>query len=201
MFSYIKYYFIELVIRLVTLNYFVIRRIVSSSIDRHFEDVKTIKVLDLGCGNGTLSSFFHKKGYVGFDIDMMAIKIAKISKRGYRFITADATDFSLDTKFDLILVSGVLHHLNDRDFALTLKRMKTHLKKNGKALLIEATWPIHKWNFLGKLLRRLDQGKYVRSLARYTNLIKPHFKILEKYNKIGGLVDYAVIVVAHKENI
>ncbi len=85
------------------------------------------RVLDYGCGNGDMSFFCSEHGAetVGIDISETSVQNARTEAvfRGIadrsRFLVMDceATGFK-DGEFDLICVSGVLHHLDlERAFA------------------------------------------------------------------------------------
>lgn len=171
----------------------VIRHVVRTLLKRGAFDVRA-KVLDVGCGTGALTNMFSPMNYFGFDFDHGSILQAKQSFPKHQFIEADAVKPPLgNKKFDLVLISGVLHHLNNSDLTSALKAIKLHLNKSGRLIIIEAIPPIFYWNIIGHILRSMDQGRNIRNLANYVRLIKKYFKIIDSYQKIGGLVDYGVI--------
>lgn len=75
-------------------------------------------VLDIGCGNGALTYDVASKAknIVGIDIDCQNIGIAKDknSKRNISYICGDATKNLPKEKFDFILLSNVLEHIDNR---------------------------------------------------------------------------------------
>ena len=194
-FEFSKTFFVDLGIRVITLDYFVIREIISNSLTKYYgRSSKGIAVLDLGCGTGRMSGFFSSKKYVGVDIDKPSIEFAKKEYKKFNFIFGDATNFKSAKKNDLVLVVGVMHHLKDGDFKKAVKVISNNLKKNGKVFFIEAIYPIYSWNFIGRFLRNLDQGHDIRTLEDYGRFIKRDLHIIESYKKVGGLVDYGVII-------
>jgi len=182
---------LDLLIKLITFDYFVIKKIIS----KYFNPNSHFSVLDLGCGTGALAKMFPPSSYLGFDLDEPSIFLAKRLNPNYKFKVADCTSPNLGKqKFDFILVSGVIHHLDDKGFKKTMMVIKTHLKPKGTTLLIEAVPPIYNWNILGKFIRSHDQGKHIRNLSSYVSQIQNYFRIVDSYQKNGGIVDYGVVV-------
>lgn len=189
-----KTFLIDFLIRIITLDYLVFKQVVNNFIKECFLGRRRVDVLDLGCGTGRLAGLFSKRGYLGIDIDPKAINLAKKINRDYRFEVGDATELRLNRKFDAIIVIGVVHHLSGNDFGKMMKTISLCLKREGKALFIEAIPPIYQWNLLGRFLRSLDQGEYIRSLKGYKTIIAKSLKVVESQQKFGGLVDYGIVV-------
>lgn len=184
---------LEIFIKIITVDYFSIRYSVRALSNRS-ELSEHAKILDVGCGTGVLANMFDSKNYLGFDFNRESILQARLSFPKYKFIEADAVNLSLGNKrFDLILISGVLHHLNNQDLASALKKIKLHLSQSGKLIMIEAIPPIFRWNIIGRVLRNMDQGHNIRNLTDYVRQVKKHFKVIDSYQQIGGLVDYGVV--------
>ncbi len=86
------------------------------------------KVLDVGCGNGALTFDIAGKvsGVSIYGIDKVStnIEIAreKFHYRNIRYVCGDALSDLPDEKFDVIILSNVLEHIENRiDFMRTLK--------------------------------------------------------------------------------
>lgn len=184
---------LEIIIKIITLDYFVIKQTIKRLMKKGSLSPRA-KILDVGCGTGVLANMFNPQNYLGFDFDYDSVLRAKKAYPKYRFIEADVVKPSLGKKgFDLVLISGVLHHLDDSDLNSALKAIKLHLNKSGKLIIVEAIPPIFRWNVIGHILRNMDQGHNIRNLVNYVRLIKKHFKVIDSYQQIGGLVDYGVI--------
>lgn len=89
----------------------------------HFDSNAAIRIIDLGCGTGTIakkiSEKFPNSKIVCLDIASNMIDIAKNKLSGHKdteFIIGDFSKIDFDTKFDVIVSSLALHHLeNDKD--------------------------------------------------------------------------------------
>lgn len=95
-------------------------------------DCEPLKILDLGCGDGRLSSELVKKGHEvwGLDCSVAGLKLAK--EKGIKTIEADleASSWPLEeNSFDVVLVLDVLEHLYDQE--KVLKNVYRVLKSNG----------------------------------------------------------------------
>lgn len=77
-------------------------------------DRKSGKVLDLGCGNGALTKVLSDKGYdvIGADASDDMLAKARNDNPGLTFIKADATDFVLPEKVDVVFSNAVFHWIN-----------------------------------------------------------------------------------------
>jgi 2-polyprenyl-3-methyl-5-hydroxy-6-metoxy-1,4-benzoquinol methylase len=116
--------------RLVTDRYKLFRELVAGK-----------EVLDVGCVNHTLDTRLGERGkywlhehlrqtarhVVGVDYE--AADIAKMKQEGYDVVEADATNFDLGRKFDVVVAGEIMEHVvNPAGFLQSVKR---HLKPGG----------------------------------------------------------------------
>lgn len=82
-------------------------------------------VLDVGCGNGALTSDLskHCRNVTGIDISEKNIEEAKGRAKG-NFICADVTKYPINNRFETIILSNVLEHIEDR--TAFLKKLTLH---------------------------------------------------------------------------
>jgi SAM-dependent methyltransferase len=71
------------------------------------------RVLDLGCGDGSLLASLRPSSGVGIDVSMQALQKAKQQYPHLHFIRADVEELPLDGPFDYIVVSNVVGYLFD----------------------------------------------------------------------------------------
>ncbi len=116
------------------------------------------KILDIGCGSGTftikLAKKYPKSRIIGADISEKVIGFAKkeIKKRKIKnvsFIVSGANKIKTNEKFDVVIISHLIEHLENPLGAL--KEIKSRLKKGGKLFLTtpnySSLWPIAEFVF------------------------------------------------------
>lgn len=185
----------EFGLKILTGNYLFIKMVIK----REFKYLDTDKILDLGCGTGILAPLFPEKNYIGIDIDIKLIEVAKRLHKNYEFIRMDSSNLTLvQNSFDKILIVGVIHHLDNTVRKKTFTLLKKLLKKNGTILAIEAIPPIFSFNILGKILRDHDEGHHIVSMKEYEKAFSSYFQIKKAYQQIGGILDYGVFVLKNK---
>lgn len=139
------------------------------------------KILDIGCGPGNILEFLPDVDYYGFDSDTNYIESAKrnYGKRG-TFICAEAHEFIVPDPgtFDIVIASGVIHHLND-DEARALFQIATRaLKPLGRLVTLDGCF-ITGQNIISRYLLKFDRGLYIRKQPEYEKLAYEAFKNVE----------------------
>ena len=149
------------------------------------------KILDIGCGPGDILDFLPTVNYLGIDLDSNYIEKAKkkYENRG-KFICTTITDFTISEpgSFDIVIASGVLHHLNDTESIKLFEVAYNALKFNGRLITYDGCYIKHQ-NLISKLFLKLDRGKFVRTKNEYEKLASHHFSnvksiIEEEYFRI-----------------
>ena len=105
-------------------------------------DVKGKKVLDVGCGTGSLTFYIAQEGanVIGIDLSRNLIEHCREQSKNlgfsieFRVMNAQIPDFE-DETFDIIVGSRIIHHLPD--IGLFFNICKRLLKKNGFIAFIE----------------------------------------------------------------
>ncbi|ARJ49901.1 class I SAM-dependent methyltransferase [Staphylococcus lutrae] len=93
------------------------------------------RVLDIGCGTGTLTQHFtdFSNEVVGMDLSVEMLSLAKEKTSEVIWIEADMADFQLDTQYDLItILCDSLNYLADETAVLaTFNNVYHHLAAEG----------------------------------------------------------------------
>jgi SAM-dependent methyltransferase len=135
------------------------------------------KVLDIGCGPADILPHLPRVDYVGFDLNPDYIETAKknYSDRG-RFYCRQISEETLDTHTDcdVVLASGVLHHLSDSEAEALFKLAYAALKPGGRLVTLDACWVTGQSRIAQFLISR-DRGEHVRDEVGYTQIAKRVF--------------------------
>lgn len=141
------------------------------------------RVLDLGCGTGDLIDCMPKGiEYLGCDLSEAYIKTAQ-KKYGHRgtFVQmrlGGNNEISMDGDdklFDLVTLTGVLHHLEDEECVNLLSYAKKVLKDSGMLLCLDPVYT-PKPNPIAKLILDHDRGRNIRTEDGYRLLINNIFE-------------------------
>ena len=106
-----------------------------------------LRVLEVGCGVGRWSRRLAASGAQVTGIDLAPAMLAEARRRALaegvanrcEFLQCDASELSLERRFDLILCVTVLQHILDAERMQTaLDRMSAHLAPGGRIVLLEA---------------------------------------------------------------
>lgn len=99
-------------------------------------DLQGLKVLDLGCGEGTNAAWLADKGcqVTAVEISPTALQHAEQlwPQADVRWVHADSTDLDLGIdEFDLIMAYGLLHCLSTDAIPLLVQRMQAATRPRG----------------------------------------------------------------------
>ncbi|BAY21838.1 type 11 methyltransferase [Calothrix sp. NIES-2100] len=162
------------------------------------EKQRPLRVLDIGCGNGSLSNFIAKNGYevVGIEESESGVKFASHTFPECRFIQGSIYNLpysELGEKFDIVIASEVIEHLfYPREILRTAKKC---LKPNGSLIL---TTPYHGYfkNLVLAVSGKMDKhfttlwdGGHIKffSVASMTALLETEEYTNIKFNFAGRL--------------
>jgi SAM-dependent methyltransferase len=133
-----------------------------------------MKVLDVGCGPANILDYLPDIDYTGMDLNEKHISSARqrYGERG-RFIVGDvARDLNQQNEsFDLINVSGLLHHLSDDEARSLFRSIRPLVKPRGRIVTLDPVW-LPKQRAAVKFLYRLDSGMNIRTPEGYASLLE-----------------------------
>jgi cyclopropane fatty-acyl-phospholipid synthase-like methyltransferase len=86
--------------------------------------------LVLGCGAGLIPVALARKGTttIGWDLSPKAIEYAKQHNhnKNVTYLVADATDFEVDHKFDIIVLPGIVDHISPSKLGKLVTNVNKH---------------------------------------------------------------------------
>lgn len=136
-----------------------------------------MRVLDIGCGPGYVVKFLPKVAYFGFDINPQYIAYAtkKYGEQGTFFSQRfDADMAKRFAPFDLILMAGLLHHLNDTEAIDLLSLSKQAISNKGRLITLDPCYLANQ-SGIAKFLMSRDRGQSIRQSKEYEGLASKIF--------------------------
>jgi len=91
------------------------------------------RVLDVGCACGALADHVPPARYVGVDVDVDAIDVARRTYGSHQFLSVDEFEAAGLPPFDVIVALAVIEHVPDP--GEWLARWSAHLAEGGRLVL------------------------------------------------------------------
>lgn len=138
------------------------------------------KVLDIGCGPADILAELPEVDYFGFDMDAgyIAAAQARFGKRGQfavQRVTVDALDvLGLLGHFDIVMATGLLHHLDDREAANLFEIAWRGLRIGGRLITCDPAF-VAGQNPIARAMIKFDRGSHVRAAEAYASLARSRF--------------------------
>jgi len=96
-----------------------------------------IRVLDIGCGTGSISTHLGELGcnVTGVDLDFNSVEECKRNNRlsNVDFLVQNAESMDLENKYDVVICSEIIEHTEHPD--LIIKSIRRHLNKDGVGII------------------------------------------------------------------
>lgn len=92
------------------------------------------RVIDLGCGNGTLTEKLAERGYTvtGIDASKDMLALAQKEHPDLTFIQGDALSFTLEEKADAIFSNAVFHWIDEKNQEIMIANIADQLREGGE---------------------------------------------------------------------
>jgi len=143
---------------------------------------KGARILDVGCGTAQILAYLPPDvEYWGFDVspEYIAYAAEKYGERG-RFVCRELTRDELAAlpKFDVVMASGLLHHLDDGTAGRFLELAAEALQMHGRLVTIDPCLSPGQ-NPIARYLVSRDRGQHVRTAEDYRALASRHFQAVD----------------------
>ena len=149
---------------------------------------KNKKILEVGCSTGNLARQIidmDNNSYYGVDISKEYINIATRSTTKGKFLQMDARKLDFDNEFfDIVMLSSVLHHIDDVVGKNCFKEVHRVLKKNGVVIVAEPI--LNSKSLISIILCKLDRGHFIRTTQEYKILFTNFVVKTANHFKFGG---------------
>ncbi|MGA7513694.1 MAG: class I SAM-dependent methyltransferase [Candidatus Sulfotelmatobacter sp.] len=137
------------------------------------------RILDIGCGPGSMVSYLPRSEYVGFDANPDYIQQAQRRFPEAHFTCERVNECNLpqSESFDIVIALGILHHLDDSEAVELFRMARRTLKPEGRLITLDGVWVAGQSRFAKFLLSR-DRGRFVRHAEEYVALASTSFSIV-----------------------
>jgi cyclopropane fatty-acyl-phospholipid synthase-like methyltransferase len=138
------------------------------------------RILDIGCGPGSMAPFLPDSEYLGVDASAEYIDEARRRFPQMQFACQRVSQYNLAQRnhFDIVLALGVLHHLDDAEAVTLFQIARDALRPGGRLVTIDGVWTDDQSQLVKYLLSR-DRGRFVRTEAKYRELAAKVFSNIE----------------------
>jgi SAM-dependent methyltransferase len=148
-------------------------------VERFVKPADGERVLDIGCGPADILDHLPRVEYFGFDINPSYIESAKrrYGERG-RFHCQRVSEARIFTdqpnSFDIVLATGILHHLDDPEAIELFVIAKRALRPGGRLVTFDGCY-VEGQSLFARYLLGKDRGEFVRTREGYARLAESVF--------------------------
>lgn len=162
-------------------------------------------ILEVGCGDGTLTAYLLEKGHKVYGLDISPRGIEKLKEKFSKEVSSgqlipicdDAINFmkQTDIKFDVVMGSGIIHHIEQSKLQEFFSSARLSLKENG--LFACAPEPnsgglYHLfWKLAPFIYNKLFRISYDAEVEKGTFFMKPQF--LKQKLKAAGFREQKIL--------
>jgi len=145
-------------------------------VNEYVRPILGVRILEIGCGPGTIVSYLPPSEYLGFDLSPKYIEMAKRRFPKAHFVCERVSQFSLakEQSFDVVLALGIMHHLEDAEARQLFQIAYDALRLGGKLVTIDGVWADGQSSAARWLLAR-DRGGYIRTESEYVEIASQVF--------------------------
>jgi SAM-dependent methyltransferase len=142
----------------------------------HIRARQSDRILDVGCGPGSMVDYLPVSEYVGFDANPDYIEQAQRRFPRAHFTCDRVNEYNLPQSeyFDIVIALAILHHLDDPEAVQLFRMARRILKPQGRLISLDGVWVAGQPKFAKFLLSR-DRGRFVRHADEYVALASTSF--------------------------
>ncbi len=150
---------------------------VKSLVNEYIRPGTDARILEIGCGPGTMVPLLPQSGYLGFDLSSEYIEQARMRFPNAQFLCERVSKFALSQtqSFDIGIAIGVVHHLDDAEAVQLFQIAYDALKPGGRLVTVDGVFTKDQSKTARWLLAR-DRGEHVRSKQEYVRIASHVFK-------------------------
>ncbi|HEY1272081.1 MAG TPA: class I SAM-dependent methyltransferase [Terriglobales bacterium] len=163
----------------------------------HIQPKPGSRILEIGCGPGTIVSYLPSSEYVGFDANPSYIERARKRFPHARFICDRVSAYTLSERsyFDVVLALGIVHHLDDAEALQLFRIAREALKPGGKLVTLDGVW-MNRQSAAERYLLSRDRGHFVRNAEGYEAIASQVFANIKTSIRPGLLrIPYTHIIL------
>jgi SAM-dependent methyltransferase len=146
----------------------------------HYRPKSGFRIVDIGCGPATILNYLPQPvDYYGFDPNQSYIDDAEKNYSG-TFLRGDIDVFmkrygdTLSNTVDLVICSGVLHHVSRDEIDTILSSSRKLLREGGRFAALEPTF-LEKQDWASRAVLRQDRGKSIFMDHEWASIMKTHY--------------------------
>ena len=141
-------------------------------IAEHVHPTPGLTVLDIGCGPGYAITYFPEPRYFGFDVSRRYIRYARsrFPANGKFFCSIfDESTAGSVPPVDVVLLMGLLHHLDDRAAVKLLRTIRQVMKPEGRMVTLDGGYRAGQ-PAIARMFLDNDRGEHIRDEQGYVKI-------------------------------
>ena len=149
-------------------------------IERYVRPRRGDRVLDIGCGPADILDALPPVEYFGFDLSAAYIESARrrFGARGQFQVAAVNVELARNyANCDLVLATGVVHHLTDAEAVDLFRVARAALKPGGRLVTLDGCL-VEGQSRIARFMLRKDRGEHVRAQEQYLALARQVFSVV-----------------------
>jgi SAM-dependent methyltransferase len=129
------------------------------------------RILEIGCGPGTIVPYLPRTEYVGFDVSQEYIDQARERFPNAAFVCERVSELTLPNRgyYDIVLALAILHHLDDAEAGQLFRVAHDALRPGGRLVTLDGVWTDAQ-SRTARYVQARDRGQFIRTEAGYVAL-------------------------------